>query len=244
MNTTPAPQPALPLFYTQVRPLDRVQDADLRIRRGADLRFTATTNAIPLVGEEFPFAASDYPIVFSPAPTPVPVAVVGLERDKNLMVDAAGQWMRRSYIPAYVRRYPFILVEDPDNQKLVLCYEENAPHLSPQGELPMFENGEPSETVKLALDFCMALREQGTATDAFVQALQAQELLQPANVEVMAGGGAKVHMDGFLTIDRQRFMALPAAVIADWHKRQWLDLVYAHFISGLRWQTLADIASA
>lgn len=237
------PQPTLPLFYSKVRPLDRVQDATLKAHRATNFRFSAKTNAIPLVAEEFPFAAGDYPIVFAAGNIPVPVAVTGLELDKNLMIDTTGNWLARSYIPAYVRRYPFILVEEPDSKQLVLCYEEGAPQLSPRGELPLFENGEPSEVVQRALDFCMALRQQGDATDALVQALQEHKLLQPGNVEVNLPDGRVAKMDGFLAIDRELFMNLPADIITTWHKNGWLDLIYAHFLSNSRWQKLAEITS-
>lgn len=243
MNQPAAPQASLPLFYREVRPLDRVQDAGLRAHQSPDFRFTATTNAIPLVAEEFAFAAGDYPIVFTAGSVPVPVAVTGLELDKNLMLDESGMWLSRSYIPAYVRRYPFILVEEPESKQLMLCCENNAPQLSPNGDLPLFENGEPADVVKQALDFCMALRQQGEITDSFVKELQAHNLLQPGHVEVDLQDGRQIRMDGFLAVDRQMFLDLPPDIIADWHKRQWLDLIYAHFLSNSRWQKLAEIAA-
>jgi len=243
MAETPA-SPPLPLFYKQIRALDRAQDGDLKVRQTPNFRFAASSNAIPLVTDEFAYAAGDYPIVFAPGAVPVPVAVVGVELDKNLMVDKqTGLWLGRSYVPAYVRRYPFILVEDPESKQLVLCLEENAPQLSPQGDLPLFNNDEPSDFTKRTLDFCMALRQQGEVTEAFVRALQEKQLLQPGDVSVTLANGRKINMDGFLTIDRQRFLALPGNVIADWHRREWLDLIHAHFQSSLRWQKLAEIAS-
>ncbi len=243
MAETPA-APPLPLFYKQIRALDRAQDANLKAHQTPNFRFSGGTNAIPLVTDEFPYAAGDYPIVFAPGPTPVPVAVVGLELDKNLMLEKqTGLWLNRSYIPAYVRRYPFILVEDPDSKQLVLCLEEKAPQLSDKGELPLFDKDEPSDFTKRTLDFCMALRQQGEVTEAFVRALQEKQLLQPGDISVTLAGGRKIAMDGFLTIDRQRFLALPSAVIADWHRREWLDLIHAHFQSNLRWQKLAEVAS-
>lgn len=236
-------QPSLPLFYKDIKALDRIQDEGLRAHQEADFRFAATTNAIPLVVEEFPFAAGDYPIVFTAGEVPVPVAVTGLELDKNLMIDNEGSWLPRSYVPAYVRRYPFILVEEPQSKQLMLCYESAAPQLSPNGEMPLFENGEPTDVVKRALDFCMALRQQGELTDSFIREVQKHKLLQPGHVDVELADGRQVRMDGFLAIDRNSFMALPADVIADWHQKQWLDMVYAHFLSNSRWQKLAEIAS-
>ncbi|MGB4102391.1 MAG: SapC family protein [Alphaproteobacteria bacterium] len=240
-NTDPAA--SLPLFYSKVRPLDRVQDATLCAHTTPNFKFAVKSNAIPLVNEEFQYAAGDYPIVFANGSIPVPVAVTGLELDKNLMLDAPGNWLPRSYIPAYVRRFPFILVEEPNSKQLVLCYEEGTPHLSQHGELKLFEKDEPTDVVKRALDFCMALRQQGEATDTFVQALLERKLLDPGHVEVELSNGRMTKMDGFLAIDREKFRNLPTDVLTAWHKNGWLDLIYAHFLSGSRWQKLAEIAA-
>ena len=54
-------------------------------------------------------AAAYYPIVFSDESVPI-AAVVGLRNDSNLFVDSQGQWLADESLPAYVRRYPFILM--------------------------------------------------------------------------------------------------------------------------------------
>lgn len=244
VDTPAAESPSLPLFYKHIRALDRAQDSELKLRQTPDFGFTATTNAIPLVADEFPYAAADYPIVFAPGDVPVPVAVVGLELDKNLMLAADKKaWRDHCYVPAYVRRYPFVLVEDPDSKQLILCFEENAPQLSKDGDTALFAYDEPSDFTKRTLDFCMALRQQGDVTEAFVRALQERQLLQPSTISVtLPKSGRTINMDGFLAIDRQRFLSLSSSIVTDWHRREWLDLIHAHFQSALRWQKLAEIA--
>jgi hypothetical protein len=243
---TQPPTPPLPLFYKSIRALDRQKDGALRMLQTPDFAFTLTTNAVPLVADEFPYAGADYPIVFAPGDTPVPVAVVGIQLDRNIMVDPTTKaWRTGAYIPAYVRRYPFILVEDPESKQMILCLEENAPQLSETEGAPLFRNDEPTDFVKRTLDFCMALRQQGEVTEAMTKALQERDLLQPAAITVtMPKTGRSINMDGFLAVDRKRFAALPGNVIADWHRREWLELIYAHLNSSLRWQKLADIVES
>src|ERR1700761_1533796 len=103
---------AMPMFYKEPRPLDRAKDGKLRLSRPTHFRFAEGTNAIPLLVDEFPMAAAYYPIVFADGPLPIPAAVVGLKNDQNLYIDANGRWIAGSYLPAYVRRYPFILMDD------------------------------------------------------------------------------------------------------------------------------------
>src|SRR6185436_2186295 len=112
------------------------------------------TNAIPLTASEMAHAARTYPIVFSGAAPTVPFAVVGLRDHENLFVDPQGVWRDDSYIPAYVRRYPFIFSEVPNSQQLVLCVDESADHFDAVSSArPFFAEGKPVEALQRAFKF-------------------------------------------------------------------------------------------
>jgi len=239
---TAAPQQAtMPMFYGAPRPLDRVRDGKMKLNRPTNFKFAAKTNAIPLLVDEFPMAAAFYPIVFADGPLPVPAAVVGLKNDNNLFVTAEGNWVSGSYLPAYVRRYPFILMDDPNNKQFVLCIDEKCDLLKENGEFSLFEGEVPSAFTKSAMDFCAALRQQGDATDEFVKALKEHELLVANNAEIVTPDGNRFHLSGFLIIDPKKFEALPDSVILQWRKKGWLGLVYAQLLSSHRWQSLVDL---
>ena len=245
--TTPPQAPqgagenALPMFYASPRPLDRARDAHLKISRPSNFRFTAKTNAIPLLIDEFPMAAAYYPIVFAAGPSPIPAAVVGLRNDNNLFLDKDGRWQEGAYLPAYVRRYPFILMDDPEQKQFVLCLDDSSDMLSTQGEYPLFENNEPSAFTKSAMEFCAALRQQGDLTDEFVKALQEYDMLMPNDAQIDLRDGAKLQLSGFLVINPQKFDALPDNVLLQWRRKGWLGLVYAQLLSSHRWQNLVDL---
>jgi hypothetical protein len=232
----------MPMFYTSPRPLDKVRDARLRLSKPDHYRFAAKTNAIPLLLEEFPMAAAYYPIVFAAGPSPIPAAVVGLCNDSNLYLDAEGRWRNGAYLPAYVRRYPFILMDDPDAQQFVLCIDEASETLGLEGEHPLFEDGEPSQITKGATEFCAALRQQGVATDEFVSALQACRLLTPNDAQIDMQNGTRLKLEGFLIIDPARFDMLPDSLLGEWRRKGWLAAVYAHLLSSHRWSTLVELA--
>ena len=232
---------SLPMFYTAPRPLDKVKDANLKISRPTHFRFTANTNAIPLLIEEFPMAAAYYPIVFAAGPSPVPAAVVGLKNDNNLFLEQQGQWVNGAYLPAYIRRYPFILMDDPVQKQFVLCIDEKSDMLSEKGEYALFDKGEPSEFTKSAMEFCAALRQQGDATDAFVAALKEHNLLIPNDAQIDLRDGTRLQLSGFLVIDPKKFDELPDSIILQWRKKGWLGLVYAQLLSSHRWQNLVDL---
>lgn len=231
----------LPIFYHSPRPLDRVKDASAHLSRPTDFRFAAGTNAIPILMDEFPLAAAYYPIVFTEGPDPIPAVVVGLESDTNSFIDRKGHWLAGVYMPAYVRRYPFILMDDPENKQFVLCIDEDSNLVGEKGDFPLFENGAPSEFTKNAIQFCAILRRQGEMTDAFVKALIEQDLLVPYNSSITLPDKSALDLGGFLVIDPQRFNTLADSIILDWRNKGWLNFIYAQLISIHRWQTLADL---
>jgi hypothetical protein len=232
---------ALPMFYTSPRPLDRARDGKMRISRPSHFRFTSKTNAIPLLIDEFPMAAAYYPIVFAAGPQPIPAAVVGLKNDSNLYLDKDGRWQEGAYLPAYVRRYPFILMDDPEQKQFVLCIDDSSEMLSAQGEYALFEGDQPSAFTKSAMEFCAALRQQGDATDEFVKALKDHDMLMPNDAQIDLRDGTRLQLSGFLVINPQKFDALPDNILLQWRKKGWLGLVYAQLLSSHRWQNLVDM---
>ena len=239
---TDSQQASMPMFYSAPRPLDRSRDAGLHISRPKHFRFASKTNAIPLLVDEFPMAAAHYPIVFAAGPLPIPAAVVGLKNDTNLFIDEKGQWRASGYLPAYVRRYPFILMDDPEQKQYVLCIDDKCDMISTEGEYALFDGENPSEFTKSAMEFCAALRHQGDATDEFVKALQEHDLLMKNDAQIEMPTGARLQLSGFLIVDPKKFDSLPDNIYLSWRRKGWIGLIYAHLLSSHRWQNLVSMA--
>src|SRR3546814_9694376 len=125
---------------------------------------------ISLTVDEFVLAQRDYPIIFTSGPNPVPLALMGLHEGMNLFVDAEGRFRGESYIPAYLRRYPFLLARlRPDSEELSLCFDPSSGIISAEGEgNPLFSDGQPSETTKAILNFCEQFEQSGARTAALI----------------------------------------------------------------------------
>lgn len=245
LNATavPAPPP-LPMFYKNPRPLEVRVHSKVSLKRDIGFGFARHTNSIPLTAPEFPAAATHYPIVFATHPAPVALAVVGLNPTENLFIDAGDRW-QGSYIPAYVRRYPFIFLEINKGEQLALCIDESGNALEPGTERPLFDSeGKQTEAVENALKFCIAYQQNHQATIAFVQALIAQDLLVERNASIELATGQKINLAGFRVVDEQRFNALPDDVYLDWRKRGWIGLVFAHLLSTSGWSRLGERIAA
>ena len=236
-------QPQLPMFYKTSRPLDIEKDATLSLSPPDNFAFAANTNAIPILLDEFPLASSNYPIVFAPGEHPVPVVVVGLEADRNLFVDGDNHWLPGSYLPSYVRRYPFLLMDDPEQKQYVLCIDETSDMLGEKGEYKLFENGKPTSFTQNAMNFCAQLRQQGETTDEFAKALKSYNLLKENNAEIDLPAGTKIQLAGFQIIDPKKFDLLPDKIYLEWRRKGWIGLIFAHLLSTHRWQNLVAIKS-
>lgn len=237
------PTSELPMFYTSIRPLDMDRDSGLHVSAPKNFKFAAKTNAIPLLTDEFPMAAAHYPIVFAAGDNPVPAAVVGLSNDENLFLDEAGQWVGGSYLPAYVRRYPFLLMDDPDQKQYVLCIDENSEMLAGEGEYALFKDGKPTQFTQSAMNFCATLRQQGEATDEFVKALKDYNLLMKNDAQIDMPNGSKLQLAGFQVIDPKKFDLLPDNIYLNWRRKGWIGLIFAHLLSSHRWQSLVALQS-
>ncbi|MBW7950905.1 MAG: SapC family protein [Pseudorhodoplanes sp.] len=212
-------------------------------------RFAASAVAVPLNVSEFALAARCYPIVFADSEEMLPLAVTGLSGLSNLFVDAAGRWSDGAYVPAYVRRYPFLPVTAPGSDALMLAIDR--PHLVERsGDLPedgpgrLFDGGRASPLAERALAFCERYHRDHLRTAAFAAALRERDLLDARRADIRLPDRPQFRVDGFRMIDRAKLRALPDALLGDWFRKGWLDLAALAEASQANWQALLDREAA
>ncbi len=228
-----------PVFYTTPVPLDRVRHGAKRFVRPQDYAFARGVNSVPLAAIEFNAASKHYPVVFTAGDPIGAVAVLGFEGSRNVFVDEQMRWAEDMYVPAYVRRYPFVFTRTPDNE-FMLCVEESGGHIADSGGEPFFVDGKPSKVVEEALRFSSDYQVQIDQTQAFTKACAAAGLFVDNRASIQTPDGRSITLQGFRTIDAKRFETLPEATVLDWWRRGWLMLVFAHLNSLGNWQVLAN----
>lgn len=231
----------MPLLYTSPRPLDKATDQKLCLKSDAGFGFAAEAMAIPLAITELPQAARTYPVVFAADGDPVPLAVTGLEAGRNLFIDEHGQWRTACYVPAYIRRFPFIFQRSPDGQQMVLCVEDGAPCLTTGEGEPLFEGESLGSTGQRALDFVTAFQREFDGGFEFAKALTDSDILIPQEATIRLNDGQEMRLDGFRVVEEARFNALSDEVFLDWRKRGWIGLVYCHLLSLNNLASLVDL---
>ena len=238
------PPQQLPQFFSEVVPLDVAAHDGLKLDRNAGYSFASGAVAILIGLGEFESITIDYPIVFTGNGDPLPVALVGCRAGENLFVRPDGGWASGVYIPAYVRTFPFILLENPSSHELFLGMQRGAKQLTHAQGLPLFDAGKPSQHLNEMMSLCVAYRQSLHAAREFGKTLSAEGLLQDRQAEFNFDRGEKARLDGFRIIDKAKFDALPAEKLLDWRAKGWLDAVYAHLHSSGRWRLILERAAA
>lgn len=242
------PNASLPLFYSTPVLLRSQDHRNFGLRKGGTLRFAAGAAAIPLTVGEFAAAGRHYPIVFSSDEGAMPLVVTGLDAGRNLFVTAEGTWVPGRYVPAYLRRYPFISIETevggPKMLGLDAASDLVSSNASADGAEPFFDvQGGPTDQARAAMAFCDAYGNEHDRTRTFAAALQEHNLLVTKSAEVTYADAGKALVTGFRVIEEAAFRALSKEVIAAFHANSWLDLIVLHLASQLSWQGLIDLAA-
>lgn len=238
LPTQEADGPMHPPLYRAPVLLSSREHAHWRLLPG-DAAFAAASHAVPLVLGEFAAAARCYPLVFV-GEDAAPVAVLGLEAEHNRFV-VADRWQSGAYVPAYVRRYPFVFARTTQPDGHALAIDADAAMLRTEGDegQPLFEaDGQPSALTRQALQFCEAFTSEAAATAAFSAQLLASGVLVERQADVVRADGRTSSLLGFRVVDPDRFAALPEATVIAWHRQGWLAPVQFHLASLARFNDL------
>jgi SapC len=230
-----APQtPNLPLFYKELVPLSLEDHGNLRSRKTDKATWLVNQHAVPLTVEEFPMAQRCYPIVFSGGDNPVPLALMGMSEGINVFVEQDGTVLPDIYIPAYARRYPFMLARlHAGAEELSLCFDPTSDLLGDyeEGSL-LFENGEPTEHIKHTLNFCEQFEVAGNKSANFIEELKKHDLLMEGELTFQGDELAKPMVyRGFMIVNQDKLKEMRGDVLRQWNQNGMLPLIFAHLFS-------------
>ncbi|NMM43959.1 SapC family protein [Rhodospirillaceae bacterium KN72] len=217
----------------RAEPLDPKRHASLRILQGRDFSYAAGMHTVPLSVVEFMPSARHYPIIFAGSREIQPVAMVGLRPGENLFVAEDGGWKEGCYIPAILRRAPFVLLQDSKKGQdgVMLCLDVESPLISKTEGSPLFQDGKPTPLIAKMGSFAAAYSKEQARTRAFVNACIERDLLAERQMEITLANGQKLLFAGFKVIDEEKLRKLPDSDALLFYRRGWLALADAHFLS-------------
>jgi hypothetical protein len=221
------------LIYGDVQPITRQRHQDWSVKAGDNYRFAQGVNSVPLMAVEFHNAAKDCAIVFAgEGDVIMPVVVMGMRDKENLYVSDSGEWESK-YIPAFIRRYPFVFSTSDDGVTLTLCIDENFDGCNEEGKGErMFDaDGEQTQYLNNVLEFLKEYQAHFLRTKQFCKRLVELDLLEPMGAEFNIPGGEKRTLSGFQAVSRKRLKELSSEQLAELMESDELELIYVHMQS-------------
>jgi hypothetical protein len=219
----------LPLFYNDPAVLSAEAHNELQLLPERKFTFAALANSVPVVLGEVTKLLPHYPVIFTTGEAPVLVAVLGVRNNENLFVDAEGNWDKDTYIPAYVRRYPFILSQIP-NGGFALGAEIDMNCFGETGE-PLFKDKRPTKAARDAFRFCEEFQKAFDETRSFCKEVYDAGLLKSKACTIKLSSGSPLRLTGFATVDEAAIDDLDNRTANGWRRKHWLQHLYYHIAS-------------
>ena len=233
----------LPLFYKSPEAVSVERHGKKGLVQGTDFGFAASAMVIPLMASEMPAAMRSYTIVFS-GPDFMPMMVTGVRDGENLFIDSEGNWAEPHYVPAYVRRYPFILAGDETDERLALCIESDPARVvslnakTRKTARPFFEENEQGEAVRNALSFCEQYQGMFIKTRHIMKVIADSGLLAERTSKLTLPDGQSFNITGFHLVDEARLLSMSDEDFIKLRKADALAVIYCHLASMNSWNSL------
>jgi hypothetical protein len=228
-----------PPMYGDLLPLDRDVHKNLKLDTSQSVvTRVADQNSVFLAAVEFADACKEYPIVFVRAGQPgpdgkqavAPLAVLGLKSGSNLFVD--GDKWTGSYVPAYVRRYPFAMARlDGKTDNMAVCYDIKWPAFNETTGEALFKDGQPTEFLLNAKSFLENFEQEAERTRLICDLLVELDLLQDMRFEATLPNDEKLDVEGFMALDEKKYTELPDDKVLQLHRNGLIAMIEMHRLS-------------
>ncbi len=224
-----------PYGFKEIVPLTKTQRVLLPKNRALPAAFHSM-NPMPVSYTEFSIASRDYPLVFisgDQGKTFVPMLVLGLAPQQNLFAMPDNTWDSGSYLPAYVRRYPFcmtrVTVDGKEAPERVACVEKRA--LNERGDLLFDDSGNPLPEWEQLQKLLFEYEADLARTEEMCKLLAQHQLLEPFTMQAVPNQGDPLQLTGMFRIAEARLAELDPAVLKEMVQKGVLGRVYVHLLS-------------
>jgi len=181
---------------------------------------------------EYYQSCKNYPIVFAKNEEEgwFSVALLGLEKE-NKFLNEDGTWKEDCYIPAYVRRYPFIYIKNEDD--LLLGFDaDHKVSKEEAGDRYFFDEEEKTtEFVGNVLTFMNQVQNLSKETQEFIETLNELDLLEASNITGKNAEGKELSITGFWVLKEEKLNELTQKNKTMLCKKSYMQPITAHLIS-------------
>ncbi|MCK5544634.1 MAG: SapC family protein [Desulfobulbaceae bacterium] len=216
--------------------LNQVAHKHVKVSKPTGYKFAKGQNSVLLAGQEFMQAAKYYPIAFvrdKNLNEIMPLAILGLRTEENLFVDNEGKWKEGVYIPAFFRRYPFVLADDQGEAGAYSISVDAAfEGFDSDDGMPLFdEEGKPTQELNHVIEFLKQYQTNFMLTQELLNKLDEFGLFQEFTADITLPAGEKIALKGLMRIDEKALMNLDDEKALELYRKGFLAWIYAHLFS-------------
>jgi len=234
------------MFYQDPQPLTKDKHAKFGVQQVAKpFEFMKDQHFMPITAPEFGSAAASFPIIFA-GDVRTPLAVMGIRTGENLFV-SDGLFEQDYYMPAFARRYPFVLAGDKENDRFVVCVDESAECVTSKNPAQaFFEGDDTSSFTKEAFQFLQNFERDRQATEMMIQRFKDLDLFEQKDMHFQGqntdGSPAeRQKIADYFAITEERLKSLDAKTLKEFTDNGYLAVAHAHMISLGNWQRLVNM---
>ena len=226
-------------IYKDVRLINREEDLKLKVSPITGFSYASNLRDCIITVIEFYEAAKSQPIVFTKNEQGEysAIALMGLASEKNVFVNTDGAWRAGEYVPAFVRRYPFIYVKHGDDQLSLAIDHDTKAVNKRKGEALFNNDGEPSAYTDRVMNFLDQYQQAHSHTETLIKMLDEKGLLEEATAKVVQNG-EETNLTGFQRVNEERLNNLSDTETLDLIKSGAYKWIVAHLMSLANFQKI------
>jgi hypothetical protein len=227
--------------------LNSVTHKTLKIAPVTSFKNAVGLNSVVVVGQEFLEAAKFYPVVFTKTKNKeiIPVALLGLRNNESLFVDKDGTWKEGAYVPAFFRRYPFILASNAGQDgSFAVCADSAYEGFGKEGGMALFDDeGKQTKEFSNVVAFLTNYQAQHAATTEMIKLMTELSLFRDVSANITLPAGEKLGVAGLMMADETKMAALDDEKALMLFRKGYLAWIYAHLYSMSNMRSLMKLAS-
>ena len=222
-------------MYKNIEIVNKIAHKENSIKEVKDFSYAKNLTSAPITVTEFFEACKNYPILFAKDKNNDWFASVmlGFKENENIFVDNKGNWDKLHYVPAFVRRYPFVFVEQNEQQQLLLGVEKEFLSIDKKDERrKLFDDkDENTEFLNNVLNFLNQYQNDSIATKEFIKQLDEWELLEEKVATIINEKKEQFNINGFYIVNEEKLKHLSKKKKEEICNKNATALITAHLIS-------------
>ena len=212
--------------------LSKKSHKDKAVTKQKDYKFASNQTIVHISSFELLRVTKTLPIVFVKDDDDVKLcALMGLQENKNLLVDQSGKW-RLPFIPSALLAFPFRTGKTTEGKNLILVADDKALIVDREEGDPLFnEDGTETKLLKNYVHYLTEISKSNSIISVVTSLIEKFDLLEPFTINAKIDEAKTISLSGLMRINASKFDKLGSQEFLELRTNNCLEFIYAHFIS-------------